>query len=176
MVNISIVITPVLILFHFLSILGIPGVPINPRSLHQTYNSITFQWDNVDGATSYQVVYKALGGPDITMLAFPKLPEITVHKLKDNQMYMFKVRAKNELGYGEYTKPLAVKTGQIGMNIGIFIKNVFVNITLDNTEHCVRSVRIRSYSGPHFPSFGLTTRNTPYLSIFSPNAGKCGPE
>ena len=31
------------------------------------------------------------------------------------------------------------------------------------TSHCVKSVRILSYSGP-------------YLSIFSPNAGKCGPE
>ena len=32
-------------------------------------------------------------------------------------------------------------------------------------------VYIWSYSGPHFPAFGL---NTEYL--FSPNAGKCGPE
>ena len=39
--------------------------------------------------------------------------------------------------------------------------------------HSVKSVRIRSYSGPHFPVFGL---NTEYLSLFSPNAGKCGPE
>ena len=30
-------------------------------------------------------------------------------------------------------------------------------------SHCVKSVRIRSYSGPYF-------------SVFSPNAGKCGPE
>ena len=119
-----------------LSILDIPDVPNNPRSLHQTYNSITFQWDNVDGATSYQVVYKTLGGPDIAMLAFPKLPEITAHRLKDNQLYMLKVRAKNELGYGEYTKPLAVKTDQIGMSFGIFyIRNVFVNITLDNIDY-----------------------------------------
>ena len=34
--------------------------------------------------------------------------------------------------------------------------------------HCVKSVRIRSYSGPYFPAFGL---NSPYLSGFSPNAG-----
>ena len=33
--------------------------------------------------------------------------------------------------------------------------------------HCVKSVRIRSYSGLHFPTFGLNT----YLSVFSPNAG-----
>ena len=24
-------------------------------------------------------------------------------------------------------------------------------------EHCVKSVHIRSYSGPHFPAFGLNT-------------------
>ena len=33
-------------------------------------------------------------------------------------------------------------------------------------EHCVKSVRIRSHSSPHFPAFLYT----PY----SPNAGKCG--
>ena len=32
--------------------------------------------------------------------------------------------------------------------------------------HCVISARIQSYSGPHFPAFGLN----------SPNAGHCGPE
>ena len=25
-------------------------------------------------------------------------------------------------------------------------------------SHCVKSVRIRSYSGPHFPAFGLNSR------------------
>ena len=40
-------------------------------------------------------------------------------------------------------------------------------------HHCVKSVRIRSFPGPNFPAFGL---NTPYLSVFSPNAGKYGPE
>ena len=45
----------------------------------------------------------------------------------------------------------------------------------------VKSVRIRGYSGPHFfphfPAFGLNTErfsDTPYVSVFSPNAGKCG--
>ena len=31
------------------------------------------------------------------------------------------------------------------------------------SRHCVKSDRIRSYSGPHFPEFGL-------------NEGKCGPK
>ena len=44
--------------------------------------------------------------------------------------------------------------------------------------HCVKSVRIRNYSGPHFPAFGLNTERYGVFSgeIFSPNAGKCGPE
>ena len=29
-------------------------------------------------------------------------------------------------------------------------------------NHCVESVRIRSYSGPHFPAFGLILRISPY--------------
>ena len=37
-------------------------------------------------------------------------------------------------------------------------------------NHCVKSVRIWSYSGLHFSAFGL------YLSVFIPNAGECGPE
>ena len=44
-------------------------------------------------------------------------------------------------------------------------------------KHCVKSVRIRSYSGLHFPRIfphlDWTWRDTPYLSVFSPNAGKC---
>ena len=42
--------------------------------------------------------------------------------------------------------------------------------------HSVKSVRIWSYSGLHFPIFGLNIENTEYLSVFSLNAGKCGPE
>ena len=41
---------------------------------------------------------------------------------------------------------------------------------------CAKSVRIRSFSGPYFPAFGLNRRDTLYLSVFSPNAGKYGPE
>ena len=44
--------------------------------------------------------------------------------------------------------------------------------------HGVKSVVIRSYSGPHFssifPHSEWMWRNTLYLSVFSPNAGKCG--
>ena len=42
--------------------------------------------------------------------------------------------------------------------------------------HCVKSVRIRSYAGTHFsrifPHSDWIRRDTPYLFVFSPNAGK----
>ena len=41
----------------------------------------------------------------------------------------------------------------------------------------MKSVRIRSFSGPHFPAFGLNTeRYGVSLSLFIPNEGKYGPE
>ena len=46
---------------------------------------------------------------------------------------------------------------------------------LENNSHYVKRVRIWSFSGSHFPAFGLN-RDTPFLSIFSPNAGKYGSE
>ena len=35
--------------------------------------------------------------------------------------------------------------------------------------HCVKSVRIRSFSGPYLPAVGL---NMKYLCVFNPNSGK----
>ena len=46
--------------------------------------------------------------------------------------------------------------------------NVMKNI---HGFHCVKSVRIRSYSGPHFPHLDWKRKDT--LSVFSPNVGKC---
>ena len=44
--------------------------------------------------------------------------------------------------------------------------------------HCLKRVRIRSYSGGHFflifPHSDWLRRDREYLSVFSPNAGKCG--
>ena len=40
--------------------------------------------------------------------------------------------------------------------------------------HCLKSVRIRSFSGSYFPAFGLNMEDTEYLSIFSPKAGEHG--
>ena len=44
--------------------------------------------------------------------------------------------------------------------------------------HCVKRVRIRNYSGPHFfrifPYSDWIRRDTTYLVLFSPNAGEWG--
>ena len=43
-------------------------------------------------------------------------------------------------------------------------------------KHYMKSVRIRSFSGPYFPEFGLNTKRYSLFSVFIPNAGKYGPE
>ena len=52
------------------------------------------------------------------------------------------------------------------MNEHISDENVNIDI-----HHCVKSVRIRSYSGPHFPAFG---RNTEAYGVSLPIQSKCG--
>ena len=42
--------------------------------------------------------------------------------------------------------------------------------------HCVKSVRIRSFSDRYFPAFRLNTERYEYLSVLNPNARKYGPE
>ena len=42
--------------------------------------------------------------------------------------------------------------------------------------HCVKSVGIRSFSGPYFPALGLNTEIYAQISVFRRNAGKYGPE
>ena len=34
---------------------------------------------------------------------------------------------------------------------------IFPDVSIFISVHCVKSVRIRSYSGPYFPAFGLST-------------------
>ena len=52
------------------------------------------------------------------------------------------------------------------------------DVLIPKDLHSVKSVGIRSYSGSHFshvlPHSDWIWRNMEYLSVFSPNAGKCG--
>ena len=57
--------------------------------------------------------------------------------------------------------------------LSVYNLSCFSLFSLIGTFQCLKSVRTRSFSGPYFLAFGL---NTPYLSVFSPNAGKYGPE
>ena len=46
----------------------------------------------------------------------------------------------------------------------------------DKLENCVKSARIRSYSGPHFPAFGLNTERYGISLHIKSKWGKYGPE
>ena len=58
----------------------------------------------------------------------------------------------------------------------ISFRKTLSNITFDWLRHCVKRVRIWSYSGPHFfrifPHSDWIRRDTEYLFVFGPNAGK----
>ena len=52
-----------------------------------------------------------------------------------------------------------------------------LHITYLHTDiPCVKSVRIRSYSGPYFPALGLNTERYSIFLRICPNAKKCGSE
>ena len=53
---------------------------------------------------------------------------------------------------------------------------IIKDVDQDPNYPWVKSVCIRSLSGPYFPAFGLIRRDTPFLSIFTPHSGKYGPE
>ena len=50
-----------------------------------------------------------------------------------------------------------------------------IHSELTYQKDCMNSVRIRSFSAPYFPAFRLNTERYE-ISVFSPNAGKYGPE
>ena len=53
-------------------------------------------------------------------------------------------------------------------NICILFKSVIDN----NVTHCVRSVPIRTYSGPHFPAFRLNAKRYGVSLHIQPECGK----
>ena len=57
-----------------------------------------------------------------------------------------------------------------------YLLNILLNF---KALHYMKSVRIRSLSGDYFPAFGMNTERysvSPFLCVFSPDAGKWGPE
>ena len=76
-----------------------------------------------------------------------------------------------------YLKNFAVFTPQYSQSMfGHFstlcIKRLRLFVIKSVKFHCVKRVRIWSFSGTYFPAFGLNQ----YLSVFSPNAGEYVPE
>ena len=49
-----------------------------------------------------------------------------------------------------------------------------IPLKLSRAKHSAQSVCIRSYSGPYFSRIRTEYGEIEYLSVFSPNAGKCG--
>ena len=52
------------------------------------------------------------------------------------------------------------------------MKCFFLDICVGPWCHCMKNVRIWSFSGTFFPGFELNTRFTLRISVFSPNTGK----
>ena len=60
--------------------------------------------------------------------------------------------------------------------LGCFIVDIPATKLIGYMRHCVKTVQIRSFFLVRiFPHLDWIRRDTPYLSVFSPNAGKYGP-
>ena len=76
---------------------------------------------------------------------------------------------QNPLHSSSVSKTVAAKS-----DCSSFAENLYQKVGKVKNDHCVKSVRIRSYSGPHFPAFVLNTeRNGVSLRIQS-ECGKMG--
>ena len=40
---------------------------------------------------------------------------------------------------------------------GLYTRKLSLSVLIEKYYHCVKSVRIRSFSGPYFPAFGLNS-------------------
>ena len=69
-----------------------------------------------------------------------------------------------------FTKLLAVSESSIKIKVKLHM-TLFVIFLTSAVIHCVKSVRIQSYSGPHFPAFGL---NTERYSVSLRVQSECG--
>ena len=73
--------------------------------------------------------------------------------------------------YNSFLLPkLTLKVSTISKVLYLLIEGY---LTYSQVFHCMKSVRILSFSGAYFPAFGL---NTERYRVFSPHSGKYGPE
>ena len=59
----------------------------------------------------------------------------------------------------------------ITLSFTFYFDSIYLN-TKEVKTHCVRRIRIWSFSGPYLSAFGLNTK----IYKVNPIAGKCGPE
>ena len=83
-------------------------------------------------------------------------------------------RWKNKKLYGIYVS-MWEKCDRLHMKMRM-VQERLRKVDLKIETHCVKSVLIRSFSGQYFPALGVNREDKEYLYIFSPNAGKYGPE
>lgn len=99
----------------FIEILGIPSAPEKLRYTERTKSTITLTWEppRSDGGSPIRGYYiekmrQDSNEYDVANRQLCKDPTITLENLSENMMYDFRVKAVNEVGDGEPSKPISV--------------------------------------------------------------------
>ena len=82
-----------------------PGIP------ELGYSTSGFSWDEVEGATSYQLVYQALGDSEWIELYSGAMPVSPIAFEPGEGDWVAKLRARNTNGYGDWSEELSVFIG-----------------------------------------------------------------
>ena len=89
---------------------GTPSVP--PAAPELNYSSPAgFSWNAVATATSYQLVYHAVGDTEWIELYSGEMPEAPIPFNPDNGIYIARLRARNAAGYGDWSDERTVTIG-----------------------------------------------------------------
>ena len=106
--------------------------------------------------------------------------ELRINKLlkvdRDETVHRVKYRPKQSIRNAGFSFPYSAKElfNPFQANVPyLYPLKTSENKTFSGDIHCVKSVHIRSYSGPYFPAFGL---NAERYSLCSLNAVKYGPK
>ena len=100
------------------------GYPKVPAGLAFDPETNTFNWDAVDGATSYHLAYMAAEGDEDWQDAY-KGSDTSVVFDPGAGFWLFKVRARNANGYGDFSAPI-----EISISAGL-VPPVNVQVTYD---------------------------------------------
>ncbi len=88
---------------------GTPSIP--PVAPVLSYSPEGFSWDAVQTATSYQLVYHAVGDTEWIELYSGAMPEEPVPFNPDNGIYIARLRVRNAAGYGDFSSEINVTIG-----------------------------------------------------------------